>query len=234
MRLNRFIAFNSNYSRREADELIFEGHVTVNGKPVLVPGYEVKDDDKVAVMGKVVEKSEFLYVKFYKPRGFLTSYGDPHGRKNLDDFEFFKKTKLAYSGRLDKESEGLIFFSNDGAIIHRMQTPKFDVEKEYIVYTKRPLNEDERLAMEEGLVVDGFKFKRCSVEKMGRNKYRVIISEGKKRQIRNMFKNFNIEVERLIRVRIANIKIEDLQPGEFKFLTKEEIKELKRCLRLEL
>ncbi len=233
MRLNRFIAFNSNYSRREADELIFAGHVTVNGKPVLVPGYEVKDDDSVAVLGKVIEKKDFLYVKFYKPRGFLTSYGDPHGRKNLDDFEFFKKTKLAYSGRLDKDSEGLIFFSNDGSVIHKMQTPKFDIEKEYIVYTKRPLNDDEKVAMENGLVIDGFRLKRCTVEKIGRNKYRVIISEGKKRQIRNMFKHFGIEVERLIRVRIANIKVGDLKPGEFKFLTKDELKELKRCLKLE-
>lgn len=233
MRLNRFIAFNSNYSRREADELIFNGHVTVNGKPVLVPGYEVKEDDKVSVLGKVISRSDFLYVKFYKPRGFLTSYGDPYGRKNLDDFEFFKKTKLAYSGRLDNDSEGLIFFSNDGSIIHRMQTPKYDVEKEYIVYTKRPLGDEEKLAMENGLEIDGYKFKKCSVEKIGRNKYRVIITEGKKRQIRNMFKHFNIEVERLIRIRIANITLGELKPGDFKFLTKDEIKGLKECLRLE-
>ncbi|MCX8083335.1 MAG: rRNA pseudouridine synthase [Calditerrivibrio sp.] len=233
MRLNRYIAFNSNYSRREADELIFSGHVTVNGKPVLIPAYEVKEEDKVAVLGKLIESSDFLYVKFYKPRGILTAYGDPHGRKNLNDFEFFKKTKLAYSGRLDKDSEGLIFFSNDGNIINRLQTPKYNVEKEYIVYTSRPLSDDEKNALEDGLVVDGFRFRECKVDKIGRNKYNVIITEGKKRQIRIMFKHFKIEVERLIRIRIGNIKIGDLKPGEFKFLTKRELEELKKCLNLE-
>jgi len=111
LRLNRFIAFNTEYSRREADELIFSGNVSVNGNVVFTPGYDVKEEDTVAVRGKIVKKSEFLYVKFYKPKYFLTSYGDTHGRKNLEEFEFFKKTKLAYSGRLDYDSEGLIIFS---------------------------------------------------------------------------------------------------------------------------
>ncbi|MCA1928037.1 MAG: rRNA pseudouridine synthase [Calditerrivibrio sp.] len=233
MRLNRFIAFNSEFSRREADELIFSGNVSVNGKVVIIPGYEVGEDDSVTVKGHKINKSDFLYVKFYKPKGFLTSYGDSHGRKNLEDFEFFKKTKLAYSGRLDYDSEGLILFSNDGSLIHRMQTPKFNIEKEYIVYTNRPLNDDDKVEMEKGLIIDGFKLKSCSIDKIGRNKYRVIISEGKKRQIRKMFGYFKIEVEKLIRIRIANITVKDIGVGEFKFLTKNELKGLKECLGLE-
>lgn len=233
MRLNRFIAFNSEYSRREADELIFSGNVSVNGNVVLTPGYDVKEEDTVAVRGKIIKKSEFLYVKFYKPKYFLTSYGDTHGRKNLEEFEFFKKTKLAYSGRLDYDSEGLIIFSNDGSLIYKMQTPKFQIEKEYLVHTNKPLKDEYREEMEKGLVVDGIRLKPCHVEKVGRNKYKVVISEGKKRQVRKMFGYYGIEVERLIRTRIANITIDGIGPGEFKFLTKNELTELKRCLGLE-
>jgi 23S rRNA pseudouridine2605 synthase/23S rRNA pseudouridine2604 synthase len=233
LRLNRFIAFNTEYSRREADELIFGGDVLVNGKIILIPGYDVTENDSVSVRGKVIKKSEFLYVKFYKPKYLLTSYGDTHGRKNLEEFDFFKKTKLAYSGRLDYDSEGLIIFSNDGSLIYKMQTPKFQIEKEYLVHTNKPLKDEHRAEMENGLVVDGIKLKPCSVEKVGRNKYRVVISEGKKRQVRKMFGYFGIDVERLIRTRIANVTIDGIGPGEFKFLTKNELKELKRCLGLE-
>ncbi|MEF3254064.1 MAG: pseudouridine synthase, partial [Deferribacterales bacterium] len=165
--------------------------------------------------------------------GFLTSYGDAHGRKNLEDFEFFKKTKIPYSGRLDYDSEGLILFSNDGSLIHKLQTPKFDIEKEYIVYTNKPLKDEAIAEMENGLIIDGIRLKKCYISKIGRNKYKVIILEGKKRQIRKMFGYFKVEVERLIRVRIGNVTIDDLQVGEFKFLTKKELKGLKECIGLE-
>jgi len=108
----------------------------------------------------------------------------------------------------------------DGSLIYKMQTPKFQVEKEYLVHTNKPLKDEYREEMEKGLVVDGIRLKPCHVEKVGRNKYRVVISEGKKRQVRKMFGYYGIDVERLIRTRIANITIDGIGPGEFKFLTK--------------
>ncbi|MBZ4671983.1 pseudouridine synthase [Deferribacterales bacterium Es71-Z0220] len=225
MRLNKFIASTGYCSRRKADELIFNGQVKVNNEIILAPGYEVKDKDIVKVEDNILSLTNYKYYIFYKPINVLTSYDDSRGRKCLKDFDFFKKNNLAYSGRLDYKSEGLILFTNNGELIYKLQTPKFKVEKEYIVEVSKNLKEKERLTLEDGLKTVEYNYGKCKITEIEKGKYRVILTEGKNRQIRNMFNYFGIKVINLKRVRIGELKLNGLKPGEIKEIPEYIIKE---------
>jgi len=225
MRLNKFIATTGYCSRRKADELIFAGQVEVNNEIILAPSYDVKDTDIVKVNNKILSVINYKYYIFYKPTNVLTSYDDSRGRRCLKDFDFFQKNNLAYSGRLDYKSEGLILFTNNGELIYRLQTPKFKVEKEYEVEVDKNLTEKERLILENGLKTKEYNYGKCKITKTGEKNYRVILTEGKNRQIRNMFNNFGIKVIKLKRVRIGRLNLNGLKPGELKEIPENIIKE---------
>jgi len=225
MRLNKFIATTGYCSRRKADELIFGGQVEVNNEIILAPSYDVKDTDIVKVNNKLLSVINYKYYIFYKPTNVLTSYDDSRGRKCLKDFEFFQKHNLAYSGRLDYKSEGLILFTNNGELIYRLQTPKFRVEKEYEVEVDKNLTEKERLILENGLKTKEYNYGKCKITKTGEKNYRVILTEGKNREIRNMFNYFGINVIKLKRVRIGRLNLNGLKPGELKEMPENIIKE---------
>jgi len=225
MRLNKFIATTGYCSRRKADELIFAGQVEVNNEIILAPSYDVKDTDIVKVNNKILTVIDYKYYIFYKPTNVLTSYDDSRGRRCLKDFDFFQKNNLAYSGRLDYKSEGLILFTNNGELIYRLQTPKFKVEKEYEVEVDKNLTEKERLILENGLKTKEYNYGKCKITKTGEKNYRVILTEGKNRQIRNMFNNFGIKVIKLKRVRIGRLNLNGLKPGELKEIPENIIKE---------
>ncbi|MBZ4643440.1 MAG: RNA-binding domain protein [Deferribacteraceae bacterium] len=225
MRLNKFIASTGYCSRRKADELIFMGKVTVNKEPILFPGYEIGEDDKVEVEGNEVSIISYKYYIFYKPVNVLTSYDDARGRKCLKDFEFFKNNNLAYSGRLDYKSEGLIIFTNNGEFVYKLQTPKYKIEKEYFVEVTRNLTQKEKKILENGLKTDKFVYNSCKIFRLTDNRYKIILYEGKNRQIRNMFGYFGIKVIRLLRTRIGNISLGDLKPGGIKEIPEKIIKE---------
>ncbi|UOD34385.1 rRNA pseudouridine synthase [Deferribacteraceae bacterium V6Fe1] len=225
MRLNKFIATTGYCSRRKADELIFNGQVRVNNEIILVPSYDVKDNDVVKVNDKILRVYNYRYYIFYKPTNVLTSYDDSRGRRCLKDFDFFQKNNLAYSGRLDYKSEGLILFTNNGELIYRLQTPKFKVEKEYVVEVNKNLTEKERLILENGLKTEEYNYGKCKITEIGKGNYQVILTEGKNRQIRNMFSYFGIKVINLKRVRIGELKLNGLKPGEIKEIPEYIIKE---------
>ena len=224
MRLNKFISSTGYCSRRKADELIFQGYVTVNRETIFFPGFDVSENDLVEVEGKLLQNRKNIYLLFYKPINVLTSYDDSRGRRCLKDFEPFSEINLAYSGRLDYKSEGLIFFTNDGDIVHKLQTPRFKVEKEYEVDVSRNLTFKEKQTLENGLKTDKFHYLPCRIKLLKDKKYSVILNEGKNRQIRNMFSYLNIEVYRLLRVRIGGMTIDGLKPGDVRYLEQNEIK----------
>jgi 23S rRNA pseudouridine2605 synthase/23S rRNA pseudouridine2604 synthase len=225
MRLNKFIASTGLCSRRKADELIFKGKVKVNENTMLFPSYDVKSDDIVLVEGKILKREKYVYYLFYKPLNVLTSYDDKRGRKSLRDFEFFKTHNLGYSGRLDYKSEGLILFTNNGDLIYRLQTPKYKVEKEYEVEVDKILTLYQNKVLEKGLKTDDFVYLNCKIDKINEKKYKIVLIEGKNRQIRNMFAHFNIKVLRLVRTRIGKFTIENMKPGDIKELSEDDIKE---------
>lgn len=229
-RINKYIASTSLYSRREADKLIAEGRVSVNGEPISEQGTKIdEDNDAVFIDGEPIYSGRPEIFKFYKPRGVLTAYGDGRGKDTLEKFSLFAKRKIPYSGRLDYESEGLLIFCNDGELIQRMQRPEHKVEKEYLVTVDRMLSDDEMREFSGGMETAKGVFLPCGIVKSGNRSYRVTIKEGKKRQIRNMFGYFGSTVQRLERIRIGPITIGDLKPGEHKSLTEKERKELYKC-----
>lgn len=235
IRLNKFLAARADVSRREADRVIAEGKVTVNGKVVTEMGVQIDEfKDVIAYKGKHLNsKAKRLYYVFHKPKGFVTSYGDPEGRKNLNDFPFLAEHKLAYSGRLDSDSEGMIIFSNDGDLNYRLQRPEYKVEKEYRVMVSRELKEEEENEIRSGLRLGRERFKPCEIFHAGDNRYILIITEGKQRQVRRMFAKFGIRVRRLYRVRIGTVEIGDLEPGKLRKMNPLEIQELRQCTELE-
>ncbi len=227
VRLNKYIASMTGYSRREADVLIEQGKVSVNGKRVKEQGIRINEqEDVVFINNEPVYESKPEVFKFYKPRRVLTAYGEGRGKDTLDKFSIFSGRKIPYSGRLDYESEGLLIFSNDGELIQRMQRPEYKMEKEYLVTVDRLLSSVELEEFASGLDTPKGYYQPCTIKYAGRQNYKVIIKEGKKRQIRNMFGYFGSHVKRLERVRIGPLLIGNLKPGEFQVLTREEIKNL--------
>ena len=230
VRINKYIASSTLYSRREADRMILEGRVELNGEKVTEQGVKIDpNNDAIFIDGNPLPEAEPEIIKFYKPRGVLTAYGEGRGKATLDQFPVFAGRKLPYSGRLDYESEGLVIFTNDGELIHRMQKPEFKIEKEYVVTVDRMLTDGEMKDFAGGMETSKGIFQSCFIFKTGKRNYNVIIKEGKKRQIRNMFAYFGSTVKRLIRIRIGNILLEDMVSGECRKLTPKEIRELYKC-----
>jgi pseudouridine synthase len=229
MRLNKYLAANCGVSRREADRLTLEGKVKLNGVVVTDMGTHVADGDTVELEGQEITKSDLEYYRFYKPRGILTAYGDGHGKETLDEFPLLREKKPAYSGRLDYDSEGLIIFTNDGDLIRRLQRSEFKAEKEYLVWVRGDLTVRELNLIRQGITTEEITYLPCKAERIREGHFRLILTEGKKRQIREIFRHFGLRVSRLLRVRIGNITIDGLDTGEIQPLSIEQITELKKC-----
>lgn len=230
IRINKYIASISKFSRREVDQLIQEGRVSLNGEKVLQQGLQVNDEeDVIFIDGEPLFITEPEIIKFYKPRGVLTAYGDGRGKDTLEMFSIFSNRKIPYSGRLDYESEGLLIFTNDGELIQRMQRPEYKIEKEYHVIVDRALSHDEMVEFSKGLETSKDTYDPCYISKINKQNYIVILKQGKKRQIREMFAYFGVRVKKLVRKRIGPILLEDMHPGEHRKLTKQELRELKKC-----
>jgi 23S rRNA pseudouridine2605 synthase/23S rRNA pseudouridine2604 synthase len=224
IRLTKRLALTGDYSRRGADILVAEGRVKVNGETAK-PGAKVSasGDEAILVDGKPLGETDKSVYIFYKPRGILSSYHDPHNKKDLSLFPELARRKLGYSGRLDKESEGLMLFTGDGKLIYRIQRKEFHVEKEYDVYVDKELGKAWLNKLRSGVALDGEQLLPCKIEETGERRYSVTLTEGKKRQIRRIFKAAGVRVERLIRVRIGNITLKGLKEGEVRKLSDEEV-----------
>jgi 23S rRNA pseudouridine2605 synthase/23S rRNA pseudouridine2604 synthase len=223
IRLNKFLAENTQLSRRDADKAVEDGRVTVNGEPAEGPWVQVDETTEVTLDGDMVGGTEFFYWAFYKPVNILTAYGDGHGKDTLDVFPMLHEKKPAYSGRLDYESEGLIIFSNDGDFIRKLQKSDEKVQKEYIVSTNRMLYAEQIDELKKGITYEEIDYLPCIVHKKEDRRYTVILFEGKKRQIRNMFRHCGVQVKRLKRVRIGRVNLDGMRPGDMRVLTKNEL-----------
>lgn len=229
VRLSKRVALTGLYSRHEADRLISQGRVTLNGE-IVVPGTKVPlGGGVIAVDGITLGEKDLGVYKFHKPRKTLSSYSDPNGKANLSVFPQLAGKRMGYSGRLDYDSEGLILFTSDGDLIYRLQRSEFHVEKEYQVHTDKDIDKKWINKLSAGIESDGELFLPCKVEQLLPCQYKVILTEGKKRQVRRMFKVAGVKVVRLVRVRIGCVRLGGLPEGGLEKLTDEETKELWKC-----
>ena len=228
MRINKFISANSKHSRRKADELIENGKVKVNGEIVKEMGLQVEpENDSVEVDGKKINShSEEIYFALNKPEGYVSTRSDEHGRPTIMDL-LPNIPSLKPVGRLDIESEGLILISNDGKFINQHTHPKFECEKEYLVKITGVLSDEEKENLEKGVMIDDKKTSPAKVyiqkKKKNESTVKIIIHEGRNRQVRKMFAKVGHPVKYLKRLRIGSIELGKLRKGTFRNLSKKEI-----------
>lgn len=227
-RLNKYIADSGFCSRREADRLIEEGKVTVNGRVAKV-GERVPPDARV-VVGKhpINSEGDKVYLAVYKPQG-IVSTADPRERMNIVDYIHFPG-RVYPVGRLDKDSEGLILLTSDGDIVNRILRASGRHEKEYEVAVDRPVTQAFLDRMSRGVPVLGQVTLPCRVRRTGPGSFRIILVQGLNRQIRRMCEYLGCNVVHLRRVRIMNITLGAMRPGQWRLLTKSELNTLMRSL----
>lgn len=219
--LNKFISSTGICSRREAEKLIVEGRVTINGKPTQL-GNRVFEGDEVKVDGKPLKaKPKTLYIALNKPVG-IVSTTDSKERKNIVKY-INHPQRLFPIGRLDKPSEGLIFLTNDGDIVNKILRAGNNHEKEYIVTVNKEITSDFIRRMGNGIPILGTVTQKCKVEKISNYVFKIILTQGLNRQIRRMCEYLGYEVNKLKRTRIMNVSLTNLKYGDWRELTKNEI-----------
>jgi len=224
MRINKYLSETGACSRRQADQWIEAGRVSVNGV-VAVLGTKVGAGDTVALDGKPLSvKPERVYLALNKPVG-IECTTDRDVQDNIVDFVRHRE-RVFPIGRLDKESEGLILLTNDGDIVNRVLRAEHEHEKEYIVSVDRPLTPEFLAGMARGVPILDTITNPCRVTQAGRNTFRIVLTQGLNRQIRRMCEHFDYTVRRLQRVRIMHIHLGSLPVGQWRNLTASEIKPL--------
>jgi 23S rRNA pseudouridine2604 synthase len=226
--LNKYISETGICSRREADKFIEAGRVTLNGV-IAVKGNRVTVGDVVLLNGKPLRSNpKRIYIAFHKPRG-LTCTTDLRDKSNV--VSYINHTQRIFPiGRLDKDSEGLIFLTNDGDIVNKILRSRNGHEKEYIVVVDKPLAPDFVRRMSNGIPILGTTTKQCAVEKKGQTTFRIILTQGLNRQIRRMCEYMGYEVKKLKRIRIMFMKLDDLAVGKWRYFTETEMKEIEELL----
>ena len=229
IRLNKFLSEAGVCSRREADKLIESGKVTVDGKRAEM-GMKVTESQIVCVGKKQVKpKNEMVLLAVNKPVGIVCTE-EKREKNNIINFLKYP-TRITYIGRLDKDSEGLLLMTNNGDIINKMMRAGNEHEKEYIVTVNKPVTDEFLEKMANGVPILDTVTRKCKVEKFGKFKFRIILTQGLNRQIRRMCEYCGYKVARLVRVRVMNIKLGDLKPGEYRALTEAEIEKLYELIR---
>ena len=225
MRLNKYISETGVCSRREADAWIAAGRVRVNGAPATL-GTQVNEGDVVEVDGKPVaaRRSETVYIALNKPVG-ITCTTERHIPGNIIDYVNHPQ-RIFPIGRLDKDSEGLILLTNNGDIVNEILREENAHEKEYEVMVDRPVTDEFLRGMAHGVDILDTRTKPCKVRRMGRNEFGIILTQGLNRQIRRMCAAFDYKVRRLRRVRVVNIRLDGIKPGQWRDLTASELRGL--------
>lgn len=228
IRLNKHLAQLGLASRREADRLIEAGEVKVNGKLAALGTKVDPEKDKVEVSQKVHERREDLVtIALNKPRGYVCSLKRTHADPKIVTDLINVKERIVPVGRLDKETTGLLILSNDGTLTFGLTHPSAQSEKEYEVVLSSPITKGAIEKLESGVKLFGEKTLPTTVKKVSRHVIRIILKEGKNRQIRRICQKVGNPVKELRRIRIKNFKLGKLKIGEWKHLTKQEVHELK-------
>lgn len=229
-RLNKFIASSGLCSRRKADELIESGVVKVNGKVVKEMGFSVSSKDKVTVNNEPVRKSNLVYIKYYKPAGYITTLSDEKGRKTIYDLLPEEVKELKPVGRLDKDSTGLLIMTNDGDFINKMTHPSVKIPKVYKVCAQGKMSQQHLIQLAKGVEIEEGKIGYADsmiLEYEGKNTIlQIILYQGMNRQIRKMLDIVGFPVLSLKRVSHGTINIQGLKKGQFKYLKPREISDL--------
>ncbi len=223
MRLNRFLAAAGVASRRSADELIANGRVTVNGQPCTDFHFQPAATDHVKVNGKPVRECAHVYLALNKPAGFVCTRRDPHATDTVFDLLPPKFASLAYVGRLDAQSEGLLLLTNDGDFAHRLAHPSFKIEKEYEVTLDRSATAELVPQLLRGVIIDGRRARATRARQTAAAKLRIVLEQGINRQIRRMLEPSGFRAKRLVRIRIGNLRMGDLPRGHWRVLGQKEL-----------
>ena len=233
-RLQKYLARTGVASRRASEELIAQGRVAVNGRVVTRLGTAVDPDaDRVDVDGRPVRPPRaHTHVLLYKPRGVVSTASDPEGRRTVVEL-VPAAARLFPVGRLDYDSEGLILLTDDGDLTVTLTHPRHEVEKEYYALVDRPLSDADLERLRAGVVLDGRSTAPAIVERSrpGQGGYwlRVVLREGRNRQVRRMIEAVGGNVMRLVRTRIGPLRLDDLEPGEWRELTTDEVRQLREA-----
>jgi pseudouridine synthase len=226
VRLQVYLAKCGVGSRRSCEALIAEGRVSVNNKTVREMGVKVSENDIVQVDLETVEPNDKLYYfALNKPRGFVCTNYDPNEDRYARDLIQIRDQNLLFNvGRLDKDSMGLILFTNDGDFAQKVTHPRFEIEKEYLVHTSENINEADLMEAVKGVYIDlKVPYRIKSFEMQSKSWVKVILTEGKNREIRKIFSYLGYDVKSLTRVRIGCITLGELAVGDYRALTKKEI-----------
>ena len=228
MRINKFISEKGICSRREADKLIEGKRVRINGV-IAETGSKVTDNDEVKLDGRLLsKKEERVYIALNKPTG-ITCTTEKKVRGNIVDFINHAK-RIFPIGRLDKESEGLIFLTNDGDIVNKILRAGNNHEKEYVVTVDKPITSQFITSMSSGVRILDTITKPCKITKEKSHVFRIILTQGLNRQIRRMCEAFGYNVVKLKRVRIMNVTLENLPTGKWRYLTPNELKNINKLI----
>ncbi|WP_133440375.1 MULTISPECIES: 23S rRNA pseudouridine(2604) synthase RluF [Chryseobacterium] len=225
-RINKYLSEVGFCSRREADRLLEQGRITINGA-VPEMGTKVSDDDEILVDGINIRKTEEkpIYIALNKPVGIVCTTDTKRERDNIIEFVNHPK-RIFPIGRLDKPSEGLILLTNDGDIVNKILRSRNNHGKEYIVRVDKPITPKFLMQMRGGIPILGTVTNKCEVEQIDNLSFRIVLTQGLNRQIRRMCEYCGYEVKKLKRIRVLNIKL-DLPIGKWRDLTDAEVNELK-------
>ncbi len=234
MRLNKIIADAGITSRRGADELIADGRVTVDGRPIRELGAKIDPDNhEVAVDGETIRRSlTKSYLVLHKPKGVLSTMYDPEGRPSLADFIDLRKERLFHVGRLDKDSEGLILLTNDGDLTFRATHPSFGLEKTYIIEFEGRLETGVDKVLLKGVELEDGMGRVLSFKQLSQNWIEVKIHEGRYHIIRRLMEAVGVEVLRLIRTNFGPISLGDTPEGRWRDLNEQELLNIQKALDL--
>jgi 23S rRNA pseudouridine2605 synthase len=235
-RLQKIMAHAGVASRRKCEELILQRRVRVNGQVVTQLGTKVNPSrDIIEVDGRPIVLEEKVYILLHKPRGYLSDTRDFRGRPSALSLVPGGE-RLYPAGRLDARSEGLLFLTNDGELAHRLTHPRYEHAKEYYVCVEGHPNDETLKQWRCGVFLDGRQTAPAEVSVLRRERdwtwLRVVLREGRKRQIRRVAAMLGHPVRQLVRVRIGTVQLGDLEPGEWRYLTKQELKELEELEQL--
>lgn len=232
-RLQKVMAHAGVASRRKSEEIIAEGRVKVNGEIVTEMGYKIDPSQaEVMVDGQVISEEKKVYILLNKPEGYITTVSDPENRPTVMDLIPDLKQRLYPAGRLDFDSSGLLIMTNDGDLTYKLTHPKKEVDKKYRVLLHGELSQDDFEKFESGMVIDGQETAPAEISnidyKHNQTEFDIVIHEGRNRQVRRMAKIVGFSVISLKRIGFAFLTLAGVEEGEFRYLTDNEVKDLKK------